>query len=174
MRARGLAADFRATGQTGIMIAGTGIPIDATVCDFTAGAAEILSPASGVDHWDVIEGQGSLFHPSYAGVSLALLHGSQPDAIVLCHDATRSRILGLDAFPVPSLGDAIALNLQLARLTSPAVFCAGVAVNTARVNPSERGALLERYQAETALPCVDPLVEGVDSIIDRLARETMR
>src|SRR3546814_2519943 len=76
---RGLAVDFRATGQTGIMIAGGGIPMDAVVSDFEAGAAEILSPDAAPDHWDLIEGQGSIFNPAYAAVSLGLLHGSQPD-----------------------------------------------------------------------------------------------
>ena len=89
MRERGIEADFRATGQTGIMIAGGGIPMDAVVSDFAAGAAEMLSPAAPDDHWDVIEGQGSLLHPAFAGVSLALLHGSQPDVFVVCHDPTR-------------------------------------------------------------------------------------
>src|SRR4030095_1684084 len=77
LKARGVDADFRATGQTGLMIAGAGMPMDAVVADFEAGAAEILSPDAAADHWDVIEGQGSLFHPSYAGVSLGLLHGRQ-------------------------------------------------------------------------------------------------
>ena len=89
---RGISADFRATGQTGIMIAGQGVPIDTVVADFIAGAAEVVSPANAEDHWDIIEGQGSLFNPSYAGVSLGLLHGSQPDAIVGCHDPTRDVI----------------------------------------------------------------------------------
>jgi uncharacterized NAD-dependent epimerase/dehydratase family protein len=80
MQDRGWKADFRATGQTGIMIAGGGIPIDAVVSDFVSGAAEVLSPDNDADHWDVIEGQGSLFHPGYAAVTLGLLHGSQPDA----------------------------------------------------------------------------------------------
>ena len=73
------------------MIAGSGIPMDAVVADFAAGAAEMLSPDAAPDHWDVIEGQGSLLHPAYAGVSLALLHGSQPDVIVVCHDAAPPR-----------------------------------------------------------------------------------
>ena len=103
-------ATFRATGQTGIMIAGTGIPIDAVVSDFVAGAAELISPDNSEDHWDVIEGQGSLFHPSYAGVSLGLLHGSQPDAIVLCHEANRQYIDSCRSFPIPSIKDCIDLN----------------------------------------------------------------
>ena len=93
-RGRGVDTDFRATGQTGIMISGGGIPMDAVVADFAAGAAEMLSPATAPDHWDVIEGQGSILHPAYAGVSLALLHGSQPDVFVVCHDPTRDRLLG--------------------------------------------------------------------------------
>ncbi len=89
MRKRGLRADFRATGQTGIFIAGGGIPVDAVIADFISGAVEFISPAREDDGWDLIEGQGSLFHPSYAGVSLGLLHGAQPDALVLCHEVTR-------------------------------------------------------------------------------------
>ena len=95
-RARSVAADFRATGQTGIMIAGSGMPMDAVVADFEAGAAEQLSPHAAADHWDVIEGQGSLFHPSYAAVSLGLLHGSQPDVIVVCHEPGRRQVVGLE------------------------------------------------------------------------------
>ncbi len=101
--ARGVPTDFRATGQTGIMIAGAGIPMDAVVADFEAGAAEMLSPDAPPDHWDVIEGQGSLFHPSYACVSLGLLHGSQPDVIVVCHEPGRTGIVGLDAYRLPGL-----------------------------------------------------------------------
>ena len=92
MAKRGLKATFRATGQTGILIAGEGVAIDAVVSDFAAGAAESLSPNNHSGHWDVIEGQGSLFHPAYAGVSLSLLHGSQPDAIIVCHEPGRQHI----------------------------------------------------------------------------------
>ncbi len=94
LRERSIDADFRATGQTGIMIAGGGIAMDAVVADFAAGAAEMLTPDAPDDHWDVIEGQGSILHPVYSGVSLALLHGSQPDVVVVCHDPTRARLLG--------------------------------------------------------------------------------
>ncbi len=93
-QARGVDADFRATGQTGIMIAGAGIPMDAVVADFAAGAAEILSPDAQPDHWDVIEGQGSILHPVFSGVSLALLHGSQPDVFIVCHDPRRDAPAG--------------------------------------------------------------------------------
>lgn len=95
MRSRGMQADFRATGQTGILITGEGVSIDAVVADFISGAVEWLCPAADPDHWDLVEGQGSLFHPSFAGVSLGLLHGAQPDFLVLCHEPTRTHMRGL-------------------------------------------------------------------------------
>ena len=168
MSGRGLKTDFRASGQTGIMIAGSGIAIDCVICDFTAGAAELLSPDNEADHWDVVEGQGSLFHPSYAGVSLGLLHGTQPDAIVLCHDATRRRLLGLAQYAVPALADAIERNLVSGSLTNPAIRCVGVSVNTSRVPHDSRKGVLQGFADETGLPCVDPLIEGVGPIVDRL------
>ncbi len=168
MRRRGMDVSFRATGQTGIMIAGSGIPLDAVVCDFTAGAAEELSPDAEEDHWDVIEGQGSLFHPSYAGVSLGLLHGSQPDAIVLCHDASRSNVLGLEDYSLPSLTAAIERNIACGGLTNSSIRCVGIAVNTANIVEEERDQVLRHYEAETGLPCVDPLIDGVGRIVDRV------
>jgi len=164
----GADATFRATGQTGIMIAGEGIPIDAVVSDFVAGAAEVLSPANAPDHWDVIEGQGSLFHPGYAGVSLGLLHGSQPDAIVICHDATRTRVLGFPGFEPPGIDECIQLNLVLGRRTNPAIRCVGVSVNTSRLPAADRNSYLERLAAETGLPCVDPVIDGCASIAKQL------
>lgn len=163
--ARGLDADFRATGQTGIMIAGEGMPIDAVIADFAAGAAELLSPDADPAHWDVIEGQGSLFHPAYAGVSLALLHGSQPDVIVVCHDAARTATLGLPEFPLPPVEEVIALNQQLGRRTNQAIRCAGVTINTAALSAAEADALLDREAARLGLPVADPVRGG-----DRFAR----
>jgi uncharacterized NAD-dependent epimerase/dehydratase family protein len=168
LKARGADADFRATGQTGIFIAGSGAPIDAIISDFVAGAAEQLSPAAAPGHWDIIEGQGSLFHPAYAGVTLGLLHGSQPDALVLCHDATRTAIDGLETFPTPSLAEAIALNLRLASLTNPAVRMAGVCVNTSRLTPQAASDYLRDTQAALNLPCCDPVRTGVAAIVDGL------
>ncbi|MGH6613483.1 DUF1611 domain-containing protein [Sphingomonas sp.] len=159
-RTRGLAADFRATGQTGIMIAGSGIPIDAVIGDFTAGAAEILSPDADPDHWDVIEGQGSIFHPSYAGVSLGLLHGSQPDMLVLCHAEGRERIVGLPDYPVPPIGEAVALTLRLARLTNAGVRCAGVSLNTAGLSDADAAVLIARRAEEWGMPVADPMRPG--------------
>ncbi|MEM6683460.1 MAG: DUF1611 domain-containing protein [Pseudomonadota bacterium] len=166
MTDRGMNTTFRATGQTGIMIAGSGIPIDAVVSDFTAGAAETLSPSAAADHWDVIEGQGSLFHPSYAGVCLGLLHGSQPDAFVLCHDAGRAQMLGLSGFPVPDVRVAIDANLSMARLTNPRVQCIGVSANTSAMSNPEARAALDGLARRTGLPCTDPLRYGVSALVD--------
>jgi len=157
---RGHDADFRATGQTGILIAGSGIPLDAVVSDFVAGAAEQLSPDANDDHWDIVEGQGSLFHPSYAGVSLGLLHGTQPDVIVLCHEEGRERILGLEDYPLPSLADAISLNLELARRTNPRVRCAGISLNTAALDAARARAVLAERKAQLGLPVADPMRNG--------------
>jgi uncharacterized NAD-dependent epimerase/dehydratase family protein len=157
LQARGVAADFRATGQTGIMIAGAGIPIDAVVSDFVAGAAELLSPAADSAHWDIIEGQGSLFHPSFAAVSLGLLHGSQPDVLVLCHEAGRTHMLGLPDYRVPSLQEAIELHLALARRVNPAVRVAAVSLNTSQLSDAAALAAIEAVRLELGIPCADPL-----------------
>lgn len=168
MRARGVAAHFRATGQTGIFIAGAGVAVDAVVADFISGAAEWLAPAAAEDHWDLIEGQGSLFHPSFAGVSLGLLHGAQAEALVMCHEPVRTHMRGLPNRPLPDVATCIEANLAAARLTSPAVRCIGVAVNTSELSEGEAEAYLARLEAELGLPCVDPLKAGVARIVDRL------
>ena len=166
---RGVNADFRATGQTGIMIAGEGMPIDAVVADFISGAAEALSPDNAADHWDVIEGQGSLLHPSYAGVSLGLLHGSQPDAVVLCHDAGRSDLLGLEGiFPIPPLDEAIDIVLTSARVTNPDCIWAGISVNTSSLDAKARRQYLDDLAGKYGLPCVDPVAIGMAEVADYL------
>ena len=165
---RGVAADFRATGQTGILIAGGGMPMDAVISDFEAGAAEMLSPDAHADHWDVIEGQGSLFHPSYAAVSLGLLHGSQPDVVVVCHEAGRKSVLGLPAFSLPTLSETIDLNLTLGRRTNPRIRCAGVSINTSHLSGEDAERFLQDVTAEIGLPAADPIRAGgrFDSLID--------
>lgn len=168
MKARGLKATFRATGQTGILISGGGIAIDAVVADFIAGAAELISPDNDADHWDVIEGQGSIFHPAYAGVSLGLLHGSQPDAIVLCHEATRRHIDGYPGFPLIGIETGIARHLELARLTNPAVRCAGISLQLQHLPEGERLAALAMLEDRTGLPCADPAITGTARLIDSL------
>ncbi|MFN9203553.1 MAG: DUF1611 domain-containing protein [Gemmatimonas sp.] len=165
LHARGAKATFRATGQTGIMIAGSGIAIDAVIADFIAGAAEVLSPDNDPDHFDVIEGQGSLFHPAYAGVTLGLLHGSQPDWIVLCHDPTRTTIEYRPDFPIPPLSEAVAQYLQAARITNRAVRLAGVSINSSSLSDNEWAAYRTRVSEELGVPVCDPLRGGLDPIV---------
>lgn len=168
MRRRGLDADFRATGQTGIFIAGDGVSIDAVVSDFVSGAVEWLCPAADPDHWDLIEGQGSLFHASYAGVTLGLIHGAQPDAVVMCHEPTRRHMRGLPGYKLPDLKLCIARNVEAAQLTNPAARCVGVSVNTAALDAAAARHYLRRTEDELALPCVDAVRTGVGAIVDRL------
>ncbi|MGB3845830.1 MAG: DUF1611 domain-containing protein, partial [Sphingopyxis sp.] len=157
---RGVAVDFRATGQTGIMIAGAGIPMDAVVSDFEAGAAELLSPDAAADHWDVIEGQGSIFNPAYAAVSLGLLHGSQPDVFVVCHDPSRTVILGMESFALPSVEEVIDLTIRLGSRTNPAIRCGGVSLNTSSLGAGEAEALLGAESRRLGLPVADPIRGG--------------
>ena len=167
LRERGVDADFRATGQTGILIAGEGVAVDAVPADFISGAVEVLAPAAADDHWDVVEGQGSLFHPSFAGVSLGLLHGAQPDAFVVCHEPTRDAMRNVPA-PMPSVRDVIEETCRLGRLTNPDIRCVGVAVNTAALDDREAYRSLEALAAEHGVPATDPLRFGVEVIVERL------
>ncbi|MEM7569743.1 MAG: N-acetyltransferase DgcN [Pseudomonadota bacterium] len=168
MKARGMKATFRATGQTGILVAGDGISVDAVVADFISGATEMIAPANEDDHWDIVEGQGSLFHPSFAGVSTGLLHGAQPDALVLCHEPTRTHMRGLPHYPLPSIADCMALNLQTARLTNPAARFVGLSINTKALGEEEAKTYLKELEDAHNLPATDPYRFGVDAIIDRL------
>ncbi len=168
MQARGMQARFRATGQTGILIAGEGVSIDAVVADFISGAVEALSPDNDSGHWDVIEGQGSLFHPSFAGVSLGLSHGAQPDALVMCHAPGRPHMRGVLDFPLPDLADCIAANETAARLTNPKALCIGVSLNTAAFSAAEALRLIGETEARLGLPCVDAVRTGVGRLVDRI------
>jgi len=168
MRSRGMNADFRATGQTGILITGGGVSVDAVASDFVSGATEWLTPASDDDHWDLVEGQGTLFHPAYAGVTLGLLHGSQPDALVMCHDPTLTEIDGFPGYPVREPGPCIEAHLEAARLTNPAVRCVGISLRTARLDEQAALSCIKQTGAEFGLPCVDPVRTGVGPIVDLL------
>jgi len=165
---RGVDATFRATGQTGILIAGGGIPMDAVVSDFAAGAAEMLTPDADDNHWDVIEGQGSLFHPAYAGVSLALLHGSQPDVIVVCHEPGRERVLGHPGYAVPGIEETIYLALRLGSRTRPNIRCAGVSLNTSKLSESAARRLIAEESTRLGRPVADPMRggEAFDRLVD--------
>jgi uncharacterized NAD-dependent epimerase/dehydratase family protein len=170
---RGVDADFRATGQTGIMISGGGIPIDSVVADFAAGAAEMLTPDAQPLHWDVIEGQGSLFHPAYAGVSLSLLHGSQPDVIVICHRPGREQVLGHASYSLPSIAETIELNLRLGRRTNAKVRCAGISLDTSQLGAEPAHRLLAEQSAQHGLPVADPIRGGMafEGLVDACLAE---
>lgn len=157
---RGVDATFRATGQTGIMIAGEGIPIDAVIADFVAGAAEMLTPPAAADHLDVVEGQGSLFHPAYGAVTLGLLHGSQPDLFVVCHEPGRSAILGYPHFKVPAIETVIEQTIAAGRLTNPAIRCAGISLNTGALDGLAAAAEIADTAARLGLPAADPIRGG--------------
>lgn len=168
LQGRGIAATFRATGQTGILISGEGIPMDAVVSDFLSGAAEMLTPDAASDHWDVIEGQGSLFHPAYAAVTLGLLHGSQPDAMVLCHGSGRTVIDEYEDYPVPDLRECVAQYEQAARVTNRQSSIVGISLNTRGLNATQALSACRDASILTGLPCVDPMRHALDSIIDAL------
>jgi uncharacterized NAD-dependent epimerase/dehydratase family protein len=171
---RGLAVDFRATGQTGIMISGQGIPMDAVVADFAAGAAEMLSPDQDGEHWDVIEGQGSLFHPAYAGVSLALLHGSQPDVIVVCHQPGRTHVMGQADYLLPSIEATIDMNLRLGSRTNAAIRCGGVSLDTSHLDAQAARKLLAAESQRLSLPVADPMrgAAEFDALVDACLIDT--
>jgi len=168
VRERGVAADFRATGQTGIMIAGEGVAVDAVVADFISGAIERLAPARDDDGWDLIEGQGSLFHPSFAGVSLGLIHGAQPEVLVMCHEPGRAHMRGVPGRPLPDLADCLERNLEAARLTSPDVRAVGICLNTSAMDPETAQRLCAVIEAQMGLPCTDPVRFGVEPVIEQI------
>ncbi|MBK8974686.1 MAG: DUF1611 domain-containing protein [Planctomycetes bacterium] len=166
LRARGVDATFRATGQTGILIAGEGIPIDAVIADFIAGAAETLTPAIAADAWHLVEGQGSLFHPAFAGVSLGLLHGSAPHVMVMCHDPVRRTMRGGGDYRLPDLVECIELNERLARRVNPDAKVVGICLNTSQLDAAAAEAALTDAERRTGLPAADPVRTGVARIAD--------
>lgn len=168
-RAKGVNAEFIATGQTGIMIAGKGIAVDRVIADFVAGAAEKLvcdaDPSSEVV---VVEGQGSLWHPAYSGVTLALLHGSAPEVLVLCHQAGRSAIEEPPYTKLPSLTEMIRTYESLASFVRPArVAC--VSLNCKGLSESDADAAIAVVERETGLPAADVNRGGADRLWDAVA-----
>jgi uncharacterized NAD-dependent epimerase/dehydratase family protein len=168
MRARGMKSTFRATGQTGILITGDGVPLDAVVADFMAGAVEWLTPDNDPDHWDVIEGQGSLMHVSYSGVTMALVHGGQPDALIICHEPTREHMRGLPTYKVPSMEAIRDVALTLAKVANPDCVVIGAAVNTQHMGEDEAKAYLAKVEAEMGIPAVDPFRFGAERLAEAL------
>jgi len=169
MRERGMKSTFRATGQTGILITGDGVPLDAVVADFMAGSIEWLTPDNDADHWDIIEGQGSLFHVSFSGVTMALIHGGQPDALILCHEPTRAHMRGLPGYTLPTLEVLRDTALPLAQVANPACQVVGIAVNTQHMSRDEATAYLTDLEAEMDLPATDPYRFGAGKLAEALA-----
>ena len=169
MRAREMNCTFRATGQTGILITGDGAPLDAVVADFMAGSVEYISPDNDDDHWDLIEGQGSLFHASYSGVTMALIHGGQPDALILCHEPTREHMRGLPDYQLPTLEELRDVALTLAKVVNPACQVIGISVNTQHMSEDDAASYLAKLEAEMGLPATDPFRFGAEKLVDALA-----
>jgi len=168
MKKRGMKSTFRATGQTGILITGDGVPLDAVIADFMAGSVEYLTPDNDDDHWDHIEGQGSLFHVSFSGVTMALIHGGQPDALILAHEPTRAHMRGLPEYQQPSLTALRDTALNLARVANPACQVVGISVNTQHMPDDEARAYLASLETEMALPATDPFRFGAGKLVDAL------
>lgn len=169
MQKRGMKSTFRATGQTGILITGGGVPLDAVIADFMAGAVEWLTPDNDPDHWDLIEGQGSLFHASYSGVTMALVHGGQADALILCHEPTRTHMRGLPGYDLPTLEDLRDTALHLALRVNPGCKVVGISINTAGLAEAEAKAYLNEVEARMGLPTVDPFRQGAARLVDALS-----
>ena len=165
----GLKASFRATGQTGILITGNGVPLDAVIADFMAGSIEYLTPDNDDDHWDIIEGQGSLFHPSYSGVTMALIHGGQPDALILCHEPTREHMRGLPEYSLPSLKELENMALKMAKVVNNNARVVGVSINTSSMKKDEAMEYLSKVEKEMKLPTVDPVLTGTKRLAEELA-----
>ncbi|MGM0506774.1 MAG: DUF1611 domain-containing protein, partial [Bacteroidota bacterium] len=168
MKVRNMNVDFRATGQTGILITGEGIPLDAIAADFMAGAVELITPDNDPDHWDLIEGQGSLFHVSFSGVTMALIHGGQPDALVLCHEPTRTHMRGIPDFGLPTLEEVRDLSLQIAKVVNPDCTVIGVSINTAAYDDEQAERYLQEVEKRLGLPTVDPFRQGAGRLVDAL------
>jgi uncharacterized NAD-dependent epimerase/dehydratase family protein len=170
--ARGVRSAFVATGQTGILLAGRGLAVDRVVADFVAGAAEALVLVAAAEHDVVIvEGQGSLLHPGYAGVTLSLLHGALPHTMVLCHQATRTRIRHGDV-PIPPLSELVRRYEDALAPIRPGRVVA-VALNTFDLETREARVAVEDAARESGLPALDPVRDGGGALADAVlaARE---
>lgn len=165
---RGVSAGFAATGQTGIMISGEGIPVDRFISDFVSGGVEAMTVdfANRYD-WVFVEGQGSLTHPAYSAVTLGLLHGAAPDLLVLCHQAGRTVVHGYEDTPLPSLSRTREIYETAAAWLKPAPVVA-LALNTYGLSDADAHAAIEAAERETGLPTSDPVRDGAGALLDAL------
>ena len=166
-RERGLDAAVVPTGQTGIMVAGWGIAIDRVIADFAAGATEHIVQQGGDHDIVFVEGQGALVHPAYSGVTTSILHGAQPDSLVLCHNAGNETFGGYDDFALPSPAEYVALYESMAAPISPATVDAGM-LNTADLGPDDAEAAVADYAEAIDAPATDPVRYDADDVLDAL------
>ena len=168
LKAKNVDSTFRATGQTGILISGSGMPIDAVVADFVSGAAEVLSPENHDNHWDVIEGQGSLHHPGFAAVSMGLLLGSQPDAFVVCTELGRETIKGWPDFDLPSIQEVIDRTVDIGKSVNRDIRCVGISVNSSAFEESEAKEEMQKLEKQHGVVVIDPIRFGAERLIEKL------
>jgi uncharacterized NAD-dependent epimerase/dehydratase family protein len=164
LQARGVRAEFLATGQTGVIITGGGLVVDAVLSDFVSGAVEDAVLARGDAEVLVVEGQGALMHPSYSAVTLGLLHGAVPDRMVLCHHPARTRFRNVD-MPMPSLPEYVRLYEAVLRPIHPGRIV-GVALNCHGMTEAAYRDALRRTRSETGLPAVDCIRDGAEILVD--------
>ena len=138
------------------------------IADFMAGSVEYLTPDNDDDHWDLIEGQGSLFHVSYSGVTMALIHGGQPDALILCHEPTRAHMRGLPEYQQPALEALRDMALALAKVANPACQVVAISVNTQHMEDAAARAYLSELETQLELPATDPFRYGAEELVDAL------
>lgn len=162
---RGCQSAFVATGQTGIMISGQGVPIDRVIVDFVNGAVEQLVAQNQEHDFLLIEGQGSISHPAYSAVTLGLLHGCAPDGLVYCFEAGRQNVKGLSDVGLPTIASQIEAYLVAARLRHPCRFI-GCSVNTRNLDPAAATAEVARVEQETGLPACDVYRDGAAKLVD--------
>lgn len=168
-RERGLDAAVAPTGQTGIMISGWGIAIDRVISDFAAGATERLVKAAGDHDIVFVEGQGSLAHPAYSGVTTSILHGAQPDSMILCHVAGKEQVGGYPAFDIPSLQTYVQLYEDMAAPIKDATIDAGV-LNTKDLDAGEAETTISKYSDAIGVPATDPVRKDADEILDTVLK----
>ena len=167
LKAAGHSAKFIATGQTGIMVEGDGCPIDRVISDFVSGAVEKMILQHQHNDILIVEGQGSLVHPSYSGVTLGLLHGAFPQAMIMCYEVGRERVTGVEHVKIPPLAKIIELNEMMASISRPSRVI-GIAMNSRRVNAEQAEAEREHVRAELGLPVCDVIRHGPGELVEAI------
>jgi uncharacterized NAD-dependent epimerase/dehydratase family protein len=169
LKRRGHDAKFIATGQTGIMVEGDGLPIDCIVADFVSGAAEKMVLANQHHEILVVEGQGSLVHPSYSGVTLSLLHGCAPQALLLCYEVGRETVTGVESVKIPPLADVKRMFELMSNIHQPCKIV-GIGINSRRIDAAAAAEERKRIKAEFGLPACDVIRDGPDELVDAIIK----